>query len=332
MKISATTVAVMAAVVSTLGQQVQAWEDTCSQFKDIYTDGTDLCERMWDDSFEVVDDLEPGYTMWFFDHDVNPNDAVTRSIFGVDSQPEECHLQYFHKDVPSSEDDAMTECHPWKNNACCDSETVKSAKALNEGYGPGYEWDRCGPMSQACERFFVQEACLYECEPAAGLYRKFNKTQQDHPDYNQWQMYKMPIKKSFCNSWYDACANDYFCGGGSFFGCDAFYWENLAAEQNATKLAKEQDELAKEQDRLFKEEELGEASKAQIKELMSQNEEDKESMSQNEEDSNRLVIGLSVAGAIAVLWVLMSLMLIRKEKKGDPMFAPLERAAAGVST
>ena len=40
--------------------------------------------------------------------------------------------------------------------------------ALNEAYGEGYEWDRCGKMSQACERFFVQEAwsvCLHACLP-----------------------------------------------------------------------------------------------------------------------------------------------------------------------
>lgn len=24
-----------------------------------------------------------------------------------------------------------------------------------------FQWDRCGPLSQECERFFVQEACFY---------------------------------------------------------------------------------------------------------------------------------------------------------------------------
>ena len=34
-------------------------------------------------------------------------------------------------------------------------------------------------------------------------------------------MSKMPIKKSFCDSWYQACYNDLFCGagGGDFFSC-----------------------------------------------------------------------------------------------------------------
>ena len=34
-------------------------------------------------------------------------------------------------------------------------------------------------------------------------------------------MSKMPIKQSFCNSWYEACYNDLFCGsgGGDFYSC-----------------------------------------------------------------------------------------------------------------
>ena len=68
-------------------------------------------------------------------------------------------------------------------------------------------WDRCGKLSQACERFFVQEACLYECDPNAGLFRKFNKTiyDKDNEDHNEWQMEGMPIKASYCDSWFDAC-------------------------------------------------------------------------------------------------------------------------------
>ena len=36
---------------------------------------------------------------------------------------------------------------------------------------------------------------------------------------NAWQLYKMPIKASFAESWYRACANDLFCGDGDFFDC-----------------------------------------------------------------------------------------------------------------
>eukprot|EP00526_Cylindrotheca_closterium_P017601 CAMPEP_0113606520 /NCGR_PEP_ID=MMETSP0017_2-20120614/2897_1 /TAXON_ID=2856 /ORGANISM="Cylindrotheca closterium" /LENGTH=295 /DNA_ID=CAMNT_0000515067 /DNA_START=92 /DNA_END=979 /DNA_ORIENTATION=+ /assembly_acc=CAM_ASM_000147 len=295
MKFSATIAIGLSTIAAT-----SAWEESCTQFKTIYADGTELCEKMWDDSFTVVDDESMGYTMWFFDHDANPNNEITAAIHGNSSTPEQCHLKYFHKDVPGPEDDAMTECHPWQNSACCNSETVKSGAALNAAYGPGYEWDRCGPMSQACERFFVQEACLYECEPSAGLYRKFKEDQFNDPDYNEWQLFKMPIKKSYCNAWYDACKNDYFCGKGSFFECEAFYWENEKAKEEEKAAAA----LA--------------ASKAK----------------ENKAPNPGIVVGLSVAGALAVAGILSSIVLIRGEKSGNPMFAPqnLEPSENAVST
>jgi hypothetical protein len=45
----------------------------------------------------------------------------------------------------------------------------------------------------------------------------------------------MPIRKSFCDSWYTACYNDYFCGAGDYFACKAFYEENLANASNDDK-------------------------------------------------------------------------------------------------
>jgi folate receptor len=282
---------------------VFGWESSCTPFKNIYADGTELCEKMWDDSFKVVNDddkdgseSEPGYTMWFFDTDQNPNDAVTASLFGVDKEVNECHLQYFHKDTPSAEDDSMSECHPWKNRACCDSSTVLSARTLKASYGAGYEWDRCGPMSDACQRFFVQEACLYECDPNAGLFRKYNDTSD--PDYNEWQMFQMPIRKSYCDAWYDACRNDYFCGKGSFFECEAFYWEDLLQNQTTTD--------------------------ANNKSSSSQESANNQSL---------LILGLSIAAVVAVLGIVFSIVLITRERNGVPMFAPLEQQIdQGVST
>jgi folate receptor len=83
-------------------------------------------------------------------------------------------------------------------------------------------------MSDACQRFFVQESCLYECEPSAGLFRKYPNNSDPE---KLWQMFQMPIKKSYCDAWYDACLNDYFCGQGSFFECEAFYWETIKMEE-----------------------------------------------------------------------------------------------------
>ena len=57
---------------------------------------------------------------------------------------------------PHPQPDSFTECHPWKEQACCSQGTVESADKLRKSYGPEYHWDRCGPLSPECERFFVQ--------------------------------------------------------------------------------------------------------------------------------------------------------------------------------
>jgi folate receptor len=74
-----------------------------------------------------------------------------------------------------------------------------------------------------------KEACFYECEPNAGLFRMYNESEKGNPDFNTWQLEKMPIKKSYCDAWYTACYEDFFCGKGDFWECDAHYWSKQAA-------------------------------------------------------------------------------------------------------
>ena len=45
----------------------------------------------------------------------------------------------------------------------------------------------------------------------------------------------MPIKASYCNAWFDACRNDYFCGAGNFYECAAVYQE----QDQATTIVRE---------------------------------------------------------------------------------------------
>lgn len=201
---------------------------SCKTFADIYDSGEDLCNTMFGDAFVATADEKNAFTMWWFD-DGNPNDQTTAGLNMT--TPKHCNVSYYHKDKPTPESSAFTECHPYKDNACCEEATVTTVDALNEAYGSGYEWDRCGKLSQACERFFVQEACLYECDPNIGNYRKCSDAQvaaaseDDECYYNTWELYKMPIKLGYCNAWYTACYEDKFCGGdsGNFFSCAEYY-------------------------------------------------------------------------------------------------------------
>ena len=196
------------------------------------------------------------YTMWWTEGS-SPNDLITQAL--GETVPDTCDVAYFHKDGPPTPMNPnpyggypAPECQPWHANSCCHEATVISAEQMNSEYGPGFGWDRCGPLSQGCERFFVAESCMYECDVNAGLYRKYTDAQHaacsadgvaigaavtlsdgtaytctvnawGGNDENRWQLHEMPIKASYADAWYRACANDFFSGGEDcgfgFFSC-----------------------------------------------------------------------------------------------------------------
>jgi folate receptor len=263
-----------------LATVANAWTgDNCKKFSEIYTNGSDLINRMWGDSFKYEVDETKAYTMWWTEggaagekdsHD-NPNDVITRAIIGtVDNkmnytvEAQQCLVSYLHKEGPPTKQTAdFTECHPWHANACCHEATVVTPEAINNAYGAGYEWDRCGKLSQACERFFVEEACMYECEANIGAFRKYTDEEKTlctaegvavgatvtkpsdgssytcvdggidgwtglpKNDEGVWQIKHMPIKASYADAFYRACFNDQFCDSGSFWDCKAKYHEHL---------------------------------------------------------------------------------------------------------
>merc|ERR1712070_193791 len=214
-------------------------------------------------------------------------------------------------------------CHPWKENACCAHETVMTSQKLKEGYGKEYHWDRCGPLSPECERFFVQESCFYECDPNAGLYRKFHPSvyNESNPDHNEWQMANMPIKASYCDAWFNACRNDKFCasGGGSYFSCAAEY--KMIDEQTQAVI-----ELAEARAAELK---LAE-EKAQLQEELKLAEEKAKAAEENAGSTisddglgTGPIVGFIVAGTLVLALLSCSCFLIMKERAGKPVFGSL---------
>jgi folate receptor len=203
----------------------------CTNLQNLYKDGKDLCENYigFAGAFTYVPTTSPdyvnAYTMWWFTNG-NPNDAVTqkRQKAGL-FQPfynttDKCWLKSpgvtFHKEYPSSNGITQNECEPWRENACCEPKVVANQTALDREYGEEFKWDLCGPLSQACERFMVQEACFYECDPNVGLFRQFPpflSNGQVNPDAigMEWAIRSMPIQGDYCDSWFQACRNDMFC-------------------------------------------------------------------------------------------------------------------------
>jgi len=199
---------------------------------EIYTGGKDLCETMWDDSFIYEEDESKAYTFWFAGN--NPNSDVSAALFtDAHADHDVCNLAEYewnhHKSKPNAS--SLDECKPWSSHGCCAPATVKDAYTLKDLYGAEYHWDRCGTLSAECERYFIEEACFYECEPAVHLFQKYPSGALLHDrdghevhdpadeEHNKWEIHRMPIKASYCNAFYEACKNDFFCGPGDFFQC-----------------------------------------------------------------------------------------------------------------
>jgi len=326
-----------------LATVANAWTgDNCKKFSEIYTGGEDLITRMWGDSFKYEADESKAYTMWWTEggaagvadaHD-NPNDVTTLGL-GM-TVPGTCDVAYLHKvGAPTPETQDFTECHPWHANACCHQASVVTPEAINKAYGAGYEWDRCGKLSQACERFFVEEACLYECDVNMGHFRKYtdeekalckadgvavgaNVTKADGSSYtcvadawepknseNAWEIHQMPIKASYADAFYRACANDQFCDSGSFWACKGLYHQHLDAEAALTA------ELA------ANETKAAEALEAQLAADLKA-EQDKKDLP---DWAIALIIILGLLGLTCCIGVAM---LVTKEKQGKPMFVTMD--------
>lgn len=232
----------------------------CKKFSELYKSGKDICDKMWHGAFTYEEDEENAYTMWWFDKE-NPNNEVTKKLVNrgdienlVGGVVDKCYLSYNHKgddeplrndEHPTEEAEDFQECHPWSESSCCHQENVKSASTLKALYEDHYNWDSyCGSLSQSCERFFVMEACFYECDANAGIYRKHKDLDTDpNPfgaekfplhtdptcvDTDAWSIKSMPIKASFFDAWWMACKDDHFCSEdeGDYGSC-AKAWKGL---------------------------------------------------------------------------------------------------------
>jgi len=115
---------------------------------------------------------------------------------------------------------------------------------------------------------------------------------------NTWELYQAPIRASFCDDWYAACANDYFCAtaGGDYFSCAAHY-EACNNTLPPTPLA------------------TAAPNTAQV-----QTDGDG-----NEKSNNTTVVGVAVGvGALALLAIGSILYMARRERIGKPVFLPMD--------
>ena len=81
-----------------------------------------------------------------------------------------------------------------------------------------------GPPAAAGATVTLEDGSTYTCvkDPWA-----------DPPknEENKWEIHQMPIKASYADAFYRACANDQFCDSGSFWTCEGLYHQYLADEE-----------------------------------------------------------------------------------------------------
>ncbi|XP_065053890.1 riboflavin-binding protein-like [Rhopilema esculentum] len=118
---------------------------------------------------------------------------------------EQCINGKFHKNSPGPESGQYMECHPWKNKTCCTAAFTKEFAANQTKQLYGHDWHRCKNLSAACERFWINQECFYQCSPYV---YKWKATEGKPP----MEVVKgVPICASACDRWYQACKFDQIC-------------------------------------------------------------------------------------------------------------------------
>ena len=110
-----------------------------------------------------------------------------------------CHLQYYHNEIAQPLNLTGSLCSAWSDNSCCSSSTAHlhqydQADAAGHYDGDGFGISDCGVPSLACQKWFLAEACLYECDVNAGRYRHHSGDAACAADNNGWQMSGFPLK------------------------------------------------------------------------------------------------------------------------------------------
>lgn len=111
-----------------------------------------------------------------------------------------------HKLKPGPESSLYKHCTPWKYRSCCNKETSE----LVHGSGHyNFNKNHCSNiknLSSNCEKYFIRDACFYECSPNVGpwIVSVNSKSRNE-------RFYGVPLCKSDCITWYEACKDDYTC-------------------------------------------------------------------------------------------------------------------------
>ncbi|KII63456.1 Folate receptor gamma [Thelohanellus kitauei] len=116
-----------------------------------------------------------------------------------------------HKVVHSPENvDDMGLCKPWSENSCCSAEAAKFISNPGDYYIHNVLFNQCpshGNLSDECKLYFMLDSCFYHC---GSIFLPWT-TQFSYNNSITEVLRGIPLCSSDCDSWYDACKNDYTC-------------------------------------------------------------------------------------------------------------------------
>ena len=123
-----------------------------------------------------------------------------------------CIDSKYHKEKPGPESDFFNKtfhCTPWKNHACCTSNTTDSIRKDGTLSLYNMHWDQCGrKMSPQCRRYFEVDTCMYECSPNM---KPWIVVDPNSKKTRKERFQDVPICSEDCDAWFDACKDDLTC-------------------------------------------------------------------------------------------------------------------------
>ncbi|XP_075999162.1 retbindin [Genypterus blacodes] len=126
---------------------------------------------------------------------------VAAALMGRISGEGVCLQDGKHKATPSPEPN-LSECGLYADNSCCTEEHIQDIAYVPSAGNDNEPWDKCWPLSSACEGFLKRVSCFYRCSPDAARW--------PHPHRHSY-IQAVPLCHSFCRDWFDACRVDLTC-------------------------------------------------------------------------------------------------------------------------
>ncbi|XP_071495129.1 folate receptor gamma-like [Diadema antillarum] len=123
----------------------------------------------------------------------------------VEYYTERCLDGVKHKEKPGPESELFSQCLPWKDRSCCTDETTEGLHVSPTWHN--FDWNHCKQrLSSECEKWMTQDLCFYECSPNVGPWLVPHNI-----SIRNERFVGVPLCRSECNIWFEACRYDLTC-------------------------------------------------------------------------------------------------------------------------